>query len=247
MRSWLCQGSQQAPFLPPVPQALTPAEQEETRSIVLTICCYFCRDEHNQDVCPLLACALPRNNSDFHSRDMVQGDTQHEGAGRACPKNSSGSQEIWLCSAQGQLQAMVQPWHKTKTKELSLPKPWWEKIWTWHLLEENTVLVGKIRLSHHLSWGWWLSDPQQCWSQLPHRGMEKETAGETCELCSVDTATQTLLLWKYLHYSSFCPRKECCQLCWCLLNSRNTAPSSRRRNRGNAERVLSGAITAFCT
>ncbi|KAM6207686.1 uncharacterized protein WM294_001979 [Sarcoramphus papa] len=46
---------------------------------------------------------------------------------------------------------------------------------------------------------------------------------------------------------SFCPRKEYHQLCWCLLNSHNTAPSSCCRNRSNAERVLSGAITAFCT
>lgn len=42
---------------------------------------------------------------------------------RAATTDGSGNQEIGLCSAQGLLQPMVQPWHKTKTKELSLPKP----------------------------------------------------------------------------------------------------------------------------
>lgn len=77
-----CARSQQMPSLCPAPPVLTPTEWEEMRGIVLVICCYFCGDEHNQVVCPLLACALPMNSlADLNSTYVVHGDTQHKGLG----------------------------------------------------------------------------------------------------------------------------------------------------------------------
>lgn len=52
------------------------------RGIVLVICCYFCGDEHNQVVCPPLACALPMNSlADLNRTYVVYGDIQHKGLG----------------------------------------------------------------------------------------------------------------------------------------------------------------------
>lgn len=42
----------------------------------------FWWDEHNQDVCPLPARALPRDSlADSNTSCMAQGDTRHKGAG----------------------------------------------------------------------------------------------------------------------------------------------------------------------
>jgi len=69
------------PPLHAAPPALAPTEREEMRGTILLICCYFCGDEHNQDVCPLLARALPMNIlADFNTTYTEQDDIQHEGA-----------------------------------------------------------------------------------------------------------------------------------------------------------------------
>lgn len=78
------------PPLRPAPPALAPAKREEMRGIIFHIYCCFYGDEHNQDVCPLLACAWPMNSlADFNITYMAQGDTQHQGAGGACPTNNN--------------------------------------------------------------------------------------------------------------------------------------------------------------